>query len=275
MTPFRDRLSFIAVLTAAGLMLQNSQAEEIETPPPDAWKLRLDMTYATKYMANGFNVADDEPSFQPAVHLDSPIPGLGLTYWGALPTERQVNDSDEHDIMIRYSRTYFEKELWAFNLYHYIDYWLYPNLHYRRNSRTPPLKEETFEGMKLMSGINFPKLLPVGNSCLVPSYTVYHWMPLEEDLFENGTVHELGVSYALPLDRAQKFALRLTETINYNDGVFGVASGWSHATSGIALPVPLGPRLKLTPAVNYQWSLEDTVDPENEFWSSITAAWSF
>jgi hypothetical protein len=67
----------------------------------------------------------------------------------------------------------------------------------------------------------------------------------------------------------------------YNGGVspFGnnVQSGLSDAVIGASTDFVLGANrnLVLTPAIYYQFSLEDTVNPDNEFWASVSLKFAF
>ena len=70
--------------------------------------------------------------------------------------------------------------------------------------------------------------------------------------------------------------LSLTTNLVYNDGYGGatVAHEWSHATFGVSTQIPVG-ELTFTPALYYQASMEDSVNPEDEFWASFGLSYSF
>ena len=68
--------------------------------------------------------------------------------------------------------------------------------------------------------------------------------------------------------------INLAGSINYHTGAFGVEPGWSHATAQLATPFEIATFI-ITPSVNYQWSFEDTVDPNNDFWVMISLAKNF
>jgi len=66
----------------------------------------------------------------------------------------------------------------------------------------------------------------------------------------------------------------------YNDGFnpFGgsIDSAWTHALAGASLDVPVMDRLVLTPAVYYQRTFEEAVNPEeDQVWFSVTLAYTF
>jgi hypothetical protein len=65
----------------------------------------------------------------------------------------------------------------------------------------------------------------------------------------------------------------------YNTGfkvndVERVKSGVSAVQFGVSSDVKAG-RVVVTPSVNYQVSVEDTVNDENEFWATVGVAWGF
>ena len=62
--------------------------------------------------------------------------------------------------------------------------------------------------------------------------------------------------------------------MNYHEGALGTKEGWSHATAHLSATFNLG-GFKLTPSVNYQWSFEDTVNTENDFWAVLSLARDF
>ncbi|MCA9411739.1 MAG: hypothetical protein KC944_11065 [Candidatus Omnitrophica bacterium] len=57
----------------------------------------------------------------------------------------------------------------------------------------------------------------------------------------------------------------------YNGGAWAPfrAPGWSHATFTGAIPIALSEKLSLTPMLNYQYSIEDRVDRDNEWYTTV------
>lgn len=235
--------------------------------------LHPDLTLASKYMAHGFNINGDNPSFQPSLHIDTQVPGLRFAVWAGLPTDRDEDASDELDYLVKYGRTINADSDWAVECHGYVDYWLYPNTP-NKGEADPATGEVTDEkaGWKFNGGFSLPKLIRVGPATLVPSYNYYYWTPRESDIFEAGGVHEIGLSYALPAMAGQ--ALDLGTTINCHDGAFDVDAGWSHATASASTTFNVA-GTRITPGINYQWSFEDTVNPEDEFWAQLSVALDF
>jgi len=236
----------------------------------DNYGVHADVTLASKYMAHGFNVNGEHASLQPSLTLDTLVPGLRLSVWAALPVNRDQRAEDELDYLVKYGHTFFADSALAVNLHGYVDYWLYPN------SATETSGD--LEGWKFNGGLTLPKLPPIGPANLVPSYNYYFWTPKDAGGFEDGGVHELFLNYSPPLKSLLPVAgartLDLGASLNYHDGVFGVEPGWSHATAHLSTTFGVA-GINLTPSVNYQWSFEDTIDTEDEFWAAFSVAADF
>ncbi len=71
--------------------------------------------------------------------------------------------------------------------------------------------------------------------------------------------------------------LHLSAALVYNDGAAaaGVQSDWSHAVFGLATDFDLGNDCTLRPGVYYQSSMENTVNPSDEFWATVGVSYAF
>jgi hypothetical protein len=58
-------------------------------------------------------------------------------------------------------------------------------------------------------------------------------------------------------------------------GVEAVKSGVSAVTFGVNSALSVGGGVVVTPSVNYQVSVEETVNPENQFWATLGVAYGF
>jgi hypothetical protein len=95
---------------------------------------------------------------------------------------------------------------------------------------------------------------------------------------EGGWFHTLGLSYDLPIpalipDQKEQ-SLSFSWDITYNDGALGSNPGWSHITVGVSTQFEWK-EVYFIPAVRYQWSLEETVDPEDEFYATFSVGYKF
>jgi hypothetical protein len=233
-----------------------------------------DVTVGSRYMAHGWNIGGNEPFVFPSVTVDAAAPGLQFALWTAWIMDRDQFETDEFDYMVKYGRTCCPDSRWAANFHGYVDYWVYPHSDVVADKDGQTIPETTKDGVKFHAGVSLPNLLRLGPACLVPSYNVYYWTPVKSDLFEDGAAHEVFLSYAMPLAEIaaslkDRGSVALSASATYHDGAFGVAHGWSHATAHLALPLTFG-KCYVTPAANHQWSFEDSVNPTDEFWATLS-----
>lgn len=242
--------------------------------PDSAWGLSAETTFASKYMAHGYNFGgDDQPSFQPSISLTTPLPWLSFSFWAGFPIDRDYVDQDELDFMLKLGHTFHQGERFALEVHGYFDYWLLPSLKVPHNGG-----RETLTGFKFNAGFSFPELWRAGKVALVPGYNMFCWIPEHGGTLNNGAVHEfsLAARWQSPglRDNAKPVAWQALALVGCNDGAFGSRPGWSHCLTGLSAAVPLGP-FTITPSLNYQWSFEPTVNREDEFWAALTIACSF
>jgi len=110
---------------------------------------------------------------------------------------------------------------------------------------------------------------------LNPAYHYMHdWQGSDFDGPQGGDFHVFGLSQPVPLvlgpfiNCYQEF--NVMWDIWYNTGWNGSASGFSHSTFGVETDIPLGCGAYFTPGIYYQISMEDSVNPENEFWAKFS-----
>ena len=237
-----------------------------------------DLTLASKYMTDGFNVGDNHAAYMPSLAVDTKVPGLYFQFWSALPMERNRQQYDEYDFMARYNHDFFEGSLLKLNLHGYYDYWVYPHDEYTTDKNGTTIAAQSKRGQKVHAGVSLLELLPFFGSYIVPSYNYYYWFPDQKDLFQAGAHHELALSYthALPvfIPGAKKQDVTLGGSLNYHDGAFGVDQGWSHTTAMLGTSADLC-GVTLGANINYQWSYISSVDPENEFWVMLSLTKKF
>jgi hypothetical protein len=92
-----------------------------------------------------------------------------------------------------------------------------------------------------------------------------------------------SVKYAMPLSGVSLgtagVSLNWNADVVYNSGfkvggVDAVKSGVSAVAFGVNAPVQAG-GFVVTPSVNYQVSVEETVNPDNQFWATLGVAYGF
>ena len=64
----------------------------------------------------------------------------------------------------------------------------------------------------------------------------------------------------------------------YNNGVDAtgmVDHDWSHAVFGLSTEFALNKNLIFTPGIYYQISMDDSANPEDEYWFSLSMSYTF
>jgi hypothetical protein len=254
----------------ASLLAASAWADE-----PGLSRFSGDLTWASKYMTDGFKVGGDDPVLQPSVSA-ALVGGLSAMFWSAIRTNRSQKQYDELDFFLKYSHDFFTGAPFAFRLHAFYDYWLYPSTQPVANSVGEPVDVGMRRGNKFHLGGSLVGFAPVAEWHLVPSYNVYYWAYWADnrtDLYQGGARHELLLEAFRSLPRfipgSQAQYVGVSGSTSYNDGAFGVHPAWSHATAQVSTSVyTAGGVFALS--VNRQWSLEPTVDPTNELWSTLS-----
>ena len=246
-----------------------------------AWDLReetlevnIDSTYVTKYISQGYDsLDDDEGAWQPSVEFY--WRGFTVGIWGSWAVHSGYVNYDELNFYVGYEHAFFEENWYAlesWGLYTYIDF---------PHSDSKPGFDEIADEQEIAWGLSLPNLLPIGPASLVPSYSAYYSFAgkdADDEDIDNGWFQVLGLSYDLPfrplLPEQEEQFLSLEWDLTYNDGVYGSDSNWSHSTIRVSTTFEWK-GFYFTPAANYQWSFEDTVNDEDEFYASFSIGYSF
>ena len=279
-------LATVILLSAGGFV----QAQE------DAVGVTLDATWVSKYLWRGFDLLDDKGAAQPSVDVDLFDSGFSVNVWASYPTSvGTMNegtaapasrvDATEYNYTLAYDTIICEDEVHATNVraqYVYRDFIDRP--------------DEAADDYEVGMQFAWPNLCPQG---VVPSYYVGRIEPAagsagtnsagvaKPDLTSNhdGWIHIFGLSYDLKVaglstntpEQVFTFSAAAVYNDGFTDGVLGTAvdHDWSHALFGASTSLELAENVHLTPAVYYQSSWEDSVNPEDEIVVSIGASWKF
>lgn len=279
----KQKMLFTAVIILGAVGLAQAQDE--------ALGVTVDATWVSKYLWYGFDRLDDKGAFQPSVDVDLFGSGFSVGVWASYPTSAgDMNkspanpagnsrvDATEYRYTAAYSTVFCEGEPGAVAVtargtyYDFID----------QPSKAGDAEEVGVE-------VALPNLCPAG---VVPSYYVGRIWPAKSgtprtgkvDLIPgdyDGWIHVFGLSYDLALpglspDTPEQ-VVSFSASAVYNDGFAGgtVDHDWSHALFGVSTSFELAENVHLTPAVYYQSSWEDTVNPEDEIVFSIGASCKF
>jgi hypothetical protein len=228
-------------------------------------------TVQSKNMWHGFDLYDDHGFVMPAVGVTLGDTGFSGKYMHAYPTAGHLDDFFETIYAVFYTGAFLKDTRYTTNFTANYFYYGFP--------RIDGAKSDSQE-----VGITFswPKLL--GDSGLVPNYYFGRLWSTRSNSNVNvkgceGFIHVFGLAYDFnapdfwAVGKGQTF--RLSGDITYNDG-FGAGANhdWSHVVLGASTNLQRG-KLIITPFVNYQISMDDSVNNENELWCGANATYRF
>ena len=272
----------IALLAATVAVAQESQDELSESR--GGLHGVVGATWDSQYIWRGFNVFGGDSAAHVLADLNLFDTGFGVSAVGHQSLGESLGDMQRWDGTVYYQNGLFGGEMLATNFRLGYVYYYYPKLNYGRT-------QDLMEGHAVLS---WPSLLPIKG--LQPSYAfAYMWPGMKNHWAEDanpafgknctGMFQILMLDYAFTvpalLASMDDQVIKLHSEAVYNSGVspFGtkVKSGFSDAVVGASTDFAFGAgrNIILTPFVYYQFSLEKTVDPDNEFWGGISLKYAF
>lgn len=251
-------------LTILLIILNSLRAEK----PPMGFV--ADFTYLSQYVAHGFDLSNGSPVGQATVIANHVfIPNFEVGYVYSYVFERDDHNWDETGPAVRYTHTFFEQKEYVLKGQATVYYINYPNWEVGFDKDFEPISTTRLRLLKLQTVWSLPNLFSLGETAIVPSYTLTHWHSVKTDLIEEGSLHEFALTAEVPVTLWQPQKISLRAAANYHDGVLGVEPGWSHYTLQ-AETTFAWKGLFIKPGINYQWSEEPTVNAEDEFWLSLS-----
>ena len=228
--------------------------------------ITLDATWVSKYMWYGQDLYDDHAAFQPSVDIDLFGTGFSVNVWQSSACGSGFVADEEFDYTLAYENSLFTDSVFQTD---YEISWLYYD-YYRMSSDEADCAELDFS-------FSWPNVFPFG---LTPTYTLGYLYaaksnsPASETEME-GYVHILGLTYDVNEPHTQ-LPLTFSWDITYNDGLGGswVDHDWSHMVWGVSTSIDIGPGT-FTPAIYYQTTMEESINNEDEFWTSLSYTVSF
>jgi len=235
----------------------------------------VDATWVSKYIFRGIDKLDDKAAFQPSINMDLFDTGLSFKLWsswaGASKNggSKSTVDAEEWRYILTYADSALEGEQCQTD---YALSWVYYDY--------PDTASWDADTQEFNLALSWPNICPAG---VVPTYMIIDSWPskgghLNRD--EAGFLHVFGMNYSLPVegflpDNPEQ-VFDMSWNIIYNDGTYGSEKDhdWSHMLWGISTSIDL-PYGSLTPAVYYQTSMEDSVNPEDEFWCGLSYGFKF
>ena len=264
------------------VLLATVNMAHAEEPALHGW---ISFEMGSEYIWRGFDVYDDHAAIHPSVNLDLFQTGFGMNVAGHRAMTGGFEGSERWDYNVYYQNMYFGDEKYA--IANRIG-WVYYNY--------PELKSSWADLQEIHVIFSFPKILPVEG--LVPTYVLVKLWPSSSNSLVSNTIdlttglpssgtasgfaHIFMLDYGLPITcpiTGGERTLNLHSEFVYNDGVGpagqDVDHDWSNAVLGLSTVFDIGHGFSLTPAVNYQSSWDSSVNPEDEWWVTLNAKWTF
>ena len=256
----------VILLSTAGL----AQAQE------DELGVTLGVKYMSRLIWRGFDVyKDNDAAIRPFVDVDLYGTGFGVNVIhtrGVGDEMRYTERMEKFNYTLYYRNKLFEDETYATN---YKTGWVYYSY--------PERERSSADLQEIFTTFSWPEICPQG---IVPTYTIVRMWPAESkaDCRNNGGWwHIFGLGYDLTMpvlmpDTPEQI-LHLSVETAYNSSVYAggdsVDHDWSHAAFGISTNFDLGNDLTFTPGMYYQSSWEDSVNPSDEYWATLTLKYKF
>jgi hypothetical protein len=284
----RQRLLLTAVVLLAvtgGLASGVAQAVEGELHGS------IDVTYQTKNIWRGFDAYGDKSAIQPTLDLNLFGTGFGMSVQGHRANSSGYENGERWDYTLYYQNRMFGEETYATN---YRLGWVYYN--YPDNPSEGAMTAPNAALQELHAVLSLPKICPAG---VVPTYVLVKMWPSESGSFSgarsaripvpgfggtaSGFAHIFMLDYGLHvpglLPEIPEHVLNLHSEVVYNDGIGpagqDVDHDWSNAVFGVSTDISLAENLTFTPGIYYQISMEESVDDEDELWSTFGLKYKF
>ncbi len=235
-------------------------------------KISVDVstTVQSKHMWHGFDLYDDHGVVLPAVGVTLGDTGFSGRYTRAYPLAGGLEKCVQSVYSVFYTGAVLKDTPYVTNFTtNYIYYGL------------PKIGGAKSDLQEVGVNLSWPKLL--GDSGLLPNYYFGRLWPTRSHSNIKGSegfIHIFGLAYDLNIPdfwaAGKSQAFRFSGDITYNGGSGCTAADheWSHAVFGVSTILGSG-KLTAAPFVNYQISMDDSVDSENELWCGVNATYRF
>jgi len=251
-------------------------AQEIQETPAESQKLGIDLetAYVSRYMWQGYVLFDDHAALQPGVTWNLFDTGFSLNVWGSIPMgtgsfndSGGINQWQELDYTAAYEVSFFEEQPWQVDVGTKYLYYHFPKLNHLADCQETGLS------------IGLPNAIRCGPIPIAVSYYGAKLWPTSSGVDDvAGGYHVLCTSadFDIPWpgksDKSQTFTF--CADLTYNDGIYNADHDWSHVTMGLSTDFDLEP-FTVSPFLNYQISMDDSVNTENELYGGVSVSISF
>ena len=240
--------------------------------------------FSSKYIWRGFDVFDDHAAIHPSVDLDFFGTGFGFNAIGHRANSSGFELNERWDYILYYQNRMFDGGPYTTNYRLGYMYYNYPD-------RSSHDVSDSLDLQEFHTIFSWPDLIPIKG--LVPTYCLVKLWPSNSNSLvgarspgggtASGFAHIFMLDYGLPITcpiTGANRILNLHSEFVYNDGVSpngatDVDHDWSNGVFGISTTADLGNNLFLTPGVYYQSSWDDSVNPEDEYWTAVSLKYKF
>ena len=242
----------------------------------------LDATYVSRYIWRGYDAyANDHSAIQPSLDLDLFGTGFGLTTWWSRANGSGFEKSEWLTITGYYRNRLFVDTSYVTNYKIGYTYFGYPDARWKGSGPGPA--SASGHAQEVFAMFQWPELFPCG---LVPSYAAFAYWPSESKAFNRkngGWAHVFGLGKDVMVDNllggADQQAIHLGFHAVYNDSV-GPAGNtadhdWSHGVFSVSTDFQISENVRFTPGFHYQSSWDDSINPSDEYWTSLSLSYSF
>ena len=219
-------------------------------------------TVTTQYKSVGRSKFGNKGLFSPGINLDIGK-GFSLDMRSYLPMSSGYEDSKKNAYTLFYETKLFREKEYEINIKaKHLFYDLINGNRYDNYQET---------GCKF----TFPKLINFKNKDqIIPSYYgIAFWSHKKNNSGYNGFAHIFNIDYVKKISKKQK--IKYYSNITYNDSIGDSGSFFSHITIGTSTDIKLKGNLVLTPFINYQISLEDSICDTNDVYGGLTVKYKF
>jgi len=231
--------------------------------------VELSAIVQSKHMWHGFDLLDDHGVFLPIATVSLADTGFSGKIIGAYCLSGGFERSDELNYAAFYTGAFLQDTRYVTNFTANYFYYGKPNVAHAKA-----------DAQEIGVSLSWPNLL--GENSLLPNYYIGALWPSRGHgsyiRHCSGVIHVFGLAYDLKIPNfwpgGREQAFRFSGDITYNDGFGGVKHDWSHVVLGASTKLGSG-NICITPYLNYQISMEDSVNNEEEIWCGVNFTYRF
>lgn len=229
----------------------------------------FDFTYLSRWLTKGVSTYGQQGGFFETMTLDFWDSGFGAYFIHRQPL-RGYSNRERLDYGVFYKGTAFKDTPYLTNYRFSWQYEHYPNIARNR-----------FTTNEWQFAFSWPEIFGSG---LIPKYILYYEYPAGSEYLNRevaGFLHVFGLNYDLKtpaiLSDMPEQVLTLGADITFRNGLGSKVADedWTHSTLSVKTNFKIADNLILTPGIYYQISMDDSVNPDDMFYTVINLRYKF